>query len=150
MPWMAYLKEAGLPNAGHHVIFPEYLCLVSVQPQVSCEQLQKVKERGMYRWHSFVVVIQIMIADAFLPIFFLLFKSNTTSIRKQLAHHQTSKIAIILCSSITMNCLNKEKKSWCKFKHKKIYRLESLVMSRNDWGRPILKSALAKNDLFCL
>lgn len=46
---MAYLKEAGLPDAGHHVMFPEYLCLVSVQPLVSCEQLQKVKEKGMYR-----------------------------------------------------------------------------------------------------
>lgn len=45
---MAYLKEAALPAAGHHVIFPEYLCLVSVQPQISCEQLQKVKEGGMY------------------------------------------------------------------------------------------------------
>jgi len=32
----------------------------------------------------------------------------------------------------------------------KIYRLESLGMGRNDLGTPMVKRALAKNDLFGL
>lgn len=70
-----------------------YFLSVCVQSQISSEHLRKVKERAVHRWHSFAVVIQIMLANALQPIFFLLLKSQQRQ-KTPCPTPQTSKVVI--------------------------------------------------------